>query len=118
MISTDYFPKQGMRYFTPSNQDAMNIAFMYTDFPISPLGREAMGFEQGGAVMYHTVGAKAWNGTLRPGHSPGIRLQVLSATISLKFQDRLFPILGWSSECASLLAHSLVLSRDSICAES
>ena len=55
------------------DQDAFNIAAMYTKMPLSPQGRWAMGFEPGSTVMYHTVGPKPWRGTLKralQGHAP------------------------------------------------
>jgi hypothetical protein len=64
--------------FYAIDQDALNITAMYSEHALSPLGRSGMGFETGGAVLYHTVGAKPWNGTLKRalnGHPPtsGIR---------------------------------------------
>jgi hypothetical protein len=67
------FPKTRDEIFYAVDQDAMNIALMYTTHAITPLGREAMGFEPGGTVMYHTVGPKPWRGTLKralQGHAP------------------------------------------------
>jgi hypothetical protein len=79
------FPETRDELFYAVDQDAMNIALMYTIHPISPLGREAMGFEPGGAVLYHTVGPKPWRGTLKralKGHAPsnGARYYFTQAT--------------------------------------
>ncbi len=55
------------------DQDAFNIAAMYTSLPLAPQGRWAMGFEPGATVMHHTVGPKPWRGTLKralQGHAP------------------------------------------------
>jgi hypothetical protein len=46
------------------DQDALNMAAMYTEHPLSTMGPEAMGFETGGFTMYHTVGPKPWKGSL------------------------------------------------------
>lgn len=47
--------------FNCADQDALNIAVMYTDRPISPIGPEGMGFTPGGFTMYHSVGySKPW----------------------------------------------------------
>lgn len=50
--------------FNATDQDAMNMAVMYTDFPLSTMGPEAMGFIPSGFTMYHAVGAKPWRGSL------------------------------------------------------
>lgn len=47
--------------FYASDQDALNLALMYGDEPISAIGPEGMGFEPGGFTMYHSAGkAKPW----------------------------------------------------------
>lgn len=47
--------------FNCADQDALNIAAMYSDAPISPIGPEGMGFMPGGFTMYHSVGySKPW----------------------------------------------------------
>jgi hypothetical protein len=43
------------------DQDALNIAAMYTEYPLTTLGAEGMGFVPGGGAMFHAVGApKPW----------------------------------------------------------
>jgi hypothetical protein len=49
--------------FHASDQDALNIAAMYSEFPLSTLGPQGMGFVPGDAKMYHTVGQKPWRGS-------------------------------------------------------
>jgi len=50
--------------FNISDQDALNIAIMYTKAPLSTLGPQGMGFILGASmVMYHTVGEKPWRGS-------------------------------------------------------
>jgi len=44
--------------FQFADQDAMNIAAMYSKEPLSPIGPEGMGWVTGGFTMYHTVGGK------------------------------------------------------------
>ena len=46
-----------------SDQDALNIAAMYSEFPLSTLGPQGMGFLPGDVKMYHTVAQKPWNGS-------------------------------------------------------
>lgn len=41
-----------------TDQDALNIAAMYSQSPMSTIGPEGMGFLPGGFTMYHTVGGK------------------------------------------------------------
>lgn len=50
--------------FHASDQDALNIAAMYSEFPLSTLGPQGMGFIPGDVKMYHTVGVKPWRGSL------------------------------------------------------
>ena len=49
--------------FHASDQDALNMAAMYSQAPLTTLGPEGMGFIPGGARMYHTVGTKPWQGS-------------------------------------------------------
>jgi hypothetical protein len=49
--------------FHASDQDALNIAAMFTPHPLSTLGPQGMGFIPGDAKMYHTVGQKPWRGS-------------------------------------------------------
>ncbi len=49
--------------FHASDQDALNIAAMYSKFPLSTLGPQGMGFIPGDVKMYHTVGQKPWRGS-------------------------------------------------------
>jgi hypothetical protein len=49
--------------FHASDQDALNIAAMYSEFPLSILGPQGMGFTRGDVKMYHTVGQKPWRGS-------------------------------------------------------
>ena len=46
--------------FFGSDQDALNVAAMYTEHPLTTMGPEAMGFVPGGFTMYHAVGQKPW----------------------------------------------------------
>jgi hypothetical protein len=50
--------------FNMSDQDALNIAIMYTRSPLSTLGPQGMGFILGASMMmYHAVGQKPWRGS-------------------------------------------------------
>jgi hypothetical protein len=44
--------------FCSGDQDALNIAAMYSKEPLTPIGPEGMGWITGGFTMYHTVGGK------------------------------------------------------------
>lgn len=50
--------------FNATDQDALNMAVMYTEFPLSTMGPEGMGFVHSGFTMYHAVGHKPWRGSL------------------------------------------------------
>jgi len=50
--------------FDMSDQDALNIAAMYAQCPLSTLGPQGMGFIFGASMMmYHAVGQKPWRGS-------------------------------------------------------
>jgi hypothetical protein len=50
--------------FNMSDQDALNIAIMYTKSPLTTLGPQGMGFIFGASMMmYHAVGQKPWRGS-------------------------------------------------------
>ena len=52
------------RPFNMGDQDALNIAIMYTKCPLTTLGPQGMGFIFGASmVMYHAVGQKPWRGS-------------------------------------------------------
>jgi hypothetical protein len=40
------------------------MAAMYTKYPLTTMGPEAMGFIPSGFTMYHAVGPKPWRGSL------------------------------------------------------
>ena len=69
-VSHGYDPRylaQGSRDmpFTMLDQDALNVAVMYTNAPLSTMGPQGMGFIYGAStVMYHAVGQKPWRGSL------------------------------------------------------
>lgn len=46
--------------FLGSDQDALNIAAMYSKYPLTTMGPEAMGFVPGGFTMFHATGPKPW----------------------------------------------------------
>ena len=51
--------------FNMRDQDALNVAVMYTKAPLSTLGPQGMGFIYGAStVMYHAVGPKPWRGSI------------------------------------------------------
>ncbi len=52
------------RPFNIGDQDALNIALMYTKSPLTTLGPQGMGFVYGASMaMYHAVGPKPWRGS-------------------------------------------------------
>jgi hypothetical protein len=50
--------------FNATDQDALNMAVMFTEIPLATMGPEAMGFIPSGFTMYHAVGHKPWRGSL------------------------------------------------------
>jgi hypothetical protein len=60
---TAFMPGNPDTPFHASDQDALNIAAMYSEFPLSTLGPQGMGFAGGDVKMYHTVGQKPWRGS-------------------------------------------------------
>ncbi len=51
--------------FNMRDQDALNVAVMYTKAPLSTLGPQGMGFIYGAStVVYHAVGPKPWRGSI------------------------------------------------------
>lgn len=50
--------------FNMGDQDALNVAIMYTKCPLTTLGPQGMGFVFGASMaMYHAVGPKPWRGS-------------------------------------------------------
>jgi hypothetical protein len=58
-----FMPDNRAMPFHASDQDALNIAAMYSEFPLSTLGPQGMGFVPGDVKMFHTVGQKPWRGS-------------------------------------------------------
>jgi hypothetical protein len=58
--------------FQCCDQDSLNIAAMYSKYPLSTLGPQGMGFIRGNVIMYHTVGKKPWRGSLLTNALKGI----------------------------------------------
>jgi hypothetical protein len=104
---TTFMPGDRQMPFHASDQDALNIAAMYSEFPLSTLGPQGMGFVPGDVKMFHTVGQKPWRGSflqralagvppsnamkfflsqvsspIRPYSSLGLRTRKLSCSIS------------------------------------
>ena len=46
--------------FLASDQDALNVAAMYSEHPLTTMGPEAMGLIPGGFTMFHAIGPKPW----------------------------------------------------------
>lgn len=61
-VKPDQFQKGGRaQVFFTIDQDALNIATMYSQIPLTTIGPEGMGFIHGGFTMYHSVGSsKPW----------------------------------------------------------
>ena len=48
--------------FHKADQDILNIAAMYSEYPLTTIGPDGMGFVPGAATMYHAIGSpKPWN---------------------------------------------------------
>jgi len=60
---TSFMPGSREMPFHASDQDALNVAAMYSEFPLSTLGPQGMGFVPGDVKMYHSVGQKPWRGS-------------------------------------------------------
>ncbi len=60
---TSMMPGNREMPFHASDQDALNIAAMYSKHPLTTLGPQGMGFIPGEAIVYHTVGQKPWRGS-------------------------------------------------------
>ncbi|MFZ1941251.1 MAG: hypothetical protein WBE56_01185 [Terracidiphilus sp.] len=60
---SSFMPGNREMPFHASDQDALNVAAMYSEFPLSTLGPQGMGFVPGDVKMYHTVGQKPWRGS-------------------------------------------------------
>jgi hypothetical protein len=58
-----FMPGNRQLPFHASDQDALNIAAMYSEFSLSTLGPQGMGFSGGDVKMYHAVGQKPWRGS-------------------------------------------------------
>ncbi len=50
--------------FHSLDQDALNMALMYSKHPLSTMGPEAMGFVPSGFTMYHATSVKPWRGSM------------------------------------------------------
>jgi hypothetical protein len=46
--------------FMQIDQDALNVAAMYSQHPLTTMGPEAMGLIPGGFTMFHAIGPKPW----------------------------------------------------------
>jgi hypothetical protein len=58
-----HHPREPSSPFSALDQDALNVAIMATNIPISVIGPEGMDFRPGGYVMSHAIGpAKPWDG--------------------------------------------------------
>lgn len=50
--------------FHAIDQDALNMALMYVEHPLSTMGPEGMGLVPGELGVYHTTGPKPWRGSI------------------------------------------------------
>jgi hypothetical protein len=76
-----------------TDQDALNIATMFTEHPLSTLGPEGMGFINGGFTMYHAIVQKPWRGSILRRALAG---DVPSAAIKIFFTQVSSPIRAYS----------------------
>jgi hypothetical protein len=90
---TTMMPGTRLMPFHASDQDALNVAAMYTKHPLATMGPEAMGFTPEGVTMYHTVGQKPWRGSLLLRALLGVPP---SAAIKFFFTQVSFPIRAYS----------------------
>lgn len=49
--------------FMQIDQDALNVAAMYSEHPLTTMGSEGMGLIPGGFTMFHAIGPKPWRGS-------------------------------------------------------
>jgi hypothetical protein len=100
--------------FHKTDQDAMNVAAMASESPISPMGQDGMDFQQGGGgyVMSHALGGqKPWkkqflSSVLRRGHAPSRADRLFFRHV--KTPIPLYSSAAFSCRQASLLAASLL----------
>lgn len=73
-----------------TDQDALNIAALYTEYPLTTLGPEAMGFISGGFTMYHAVIRKPWRDSIirnaLAGHPPSNAIKQYFRQVSSPIQ--------------------------------
>jgi hypothetical protein len=89
---------EGTRLFHKTDQDALNIACMAGDCPISPFGQDGMDFQQGGGgyIMSHAIGNP------KPWRKPFVRTVILRGVAPSRadrqyFNHVQYPIKLWSS---------------------
>jgi hypothetical protein len=92
-----FMPGNREHAFHSLDQDALNMALMYSSRPLSTMGPEGMGFVPGGAVVFHAVGHKPWRGSfltralagLPPSDAAKFYLTQVSSPISVYSRPRL-----------------------------
>ncbi len=100
--------------FHKTDQDAMNVAAMASESPISPMGQDGMDIQQGGGgyVMSHALGGqKPWKKQflrtlLKKGQSPSRADRTYFRHV--KYPIRLYPPAALSCKYTFLLAASLL----------